>query len=168
MGLCWLVANNHLLQPRDKGAPALPYDTFAYAAEDSNVDFDSNGSPGGSISGFLAPDEIKDEDYAARLTCFVGEGDDCYEGDSMTINEDYLSNAKSPWYNVWNSASPGLTVDGIDIDTFTIEYPTIKPGDTSAQVDLPTQTDSWNLVYIILSFRSTITTGGTISYLIRG
>jgi len=44
----------------------------------------------------------------------------------------------------------------------------IELGDTSAQVDLPTKTDSWNLVYIILSFRSETTTGGTITYLIRG
>jgi len=34
-------------------------------------------------------------------------------------------------------------------------------------VDLPTEDDGFNLVYIILSFRSEIITGGTINYLIR-
>jgi hypothetical protein len=58
-------------------------------------------------------------------------------------------------------------MEGIDIDTFLIEYPAIEPGDTTARVDLPTNTDSWNLVYIVLSFRSDITIGGTINYLVR-
>ena len=156
--------------PETKGHQLYLYDTFAYAAEDSNVDFDSSGSPGGSISGFLAPDEIKDEDYAARLTCFVGEGDDRYDGDYLAVNGSKLwdGTTSHSLNDVWNSKSVGLTASGIDIDTFTVEYPTIKPGDTSAQVDLPTETDSWNLVYIILSFRSEVTTGGAISYLIVG
>ena len=41
---------------------------------------------------------------------------------------------ESPDDNVWNSASPGLVEDGID-DTFEVHHPTIRPGDTSAQVD---------------------------------
>ncbi len=144
------------------------YDDFIYSGMNCNVDFDGDGSPGGIISGFLAPEDVMDEDHAARLTCFVGEGDDAYTGDRISVNGDFLSNAASPSTNVWNSASPGLAEDGIDIDTFIVTYPTINPGDASAQVDLPTGTDSWNLVYIILSFSSEVTSGGTISYLIRG
>jgi len=154
--------------PETKGHQLYLYDDFVYSGMNHNVDFNGDGNPGGTIGGFLVPEDIMDEDYAAHLTCFIGEGDECYEDDSLIFNDDYLSNTESPWDNVWNSKSPGLTTDGIDIDTFTIEYPTIEPGDTSAQVDLPTGTDSWNLVYIILSFRSEITTSGAISYVYVG
>lgn len=143
-------------------------DNFIYSGMNCNVDFDGDGTPGGVVSGFLAPEDVMDAEHAARLTCFVGEGDDAYAGDRISVNGDFLSNTASPSDNVWNSASPGLAEDGIDIDTFEVEYPTISPGDASAQVDLPTGTDSWNLVYIILSFSSEVTSGGTISYLIRG
>jgi hypothetical protein len=153
--------------PETKRHQLYLYDDFIYSDMNCNVDFDDDGSPGGIISGFLAPEELTDEDYAAHLTCFVGEGDEYYEGDSIMVNGVSLSNSESPANNVWNSASPGLMEDGIDIDTFEVNYPTISPGDASAQVDLPTETDSWNLVYIILSFRSSVTSGGTISYLVR-
>ena len=65
-----------------------------------------------------------------------------------------------------------ISADGIDIDTFCIPWGDpvseglLKPGDSSAQVDLYTASDSWNLIYIILSFRSNAITGGTITYLI--
>ena len=161
--------------PWTKGHQLYLYDDrFIYSDMNCNVDFDGDGNPGGIISGFLSPEDIMDEDYAAHATCFVGEGDEYYGGDPpddidcILVNGDYLSNSESPWDNVWNSKSPDLAEDGIDIDTFEIQYPTIRPGDTSAQVDLPTGIDSWNLVYIILSFRSDVTTGGTISYLLRG
>ena len=116
------------------------------------------------------PDGSSDDVWGVRRqTCFVGEGDDYYDGDSILVNDQYLSNSESPWYDVWNSASPEIAEDGIDIDTFYITWSSgaIDPGDTSAQVDLPTETDSWNLIYIILCFRSDITTGGPISYLVR-
>ncbi len=151
-----------------KGHQLYLYDDFVYAAENSNVDFNGDGNPGGTIGGFLAPEEIIDELYAAHLTCFVGEGDEVYSGDYIKLNGTSLSNGASPASNVWNSKSPGLAVDGIDIDTFTVVYPTIEPGDTSAQVDLLTEVDSWNLVYIILSFRSEVTTSGTMSYVYVG
>jgi len=143
-------------------------DRFIYSDMNCNVDFDGDGNPGGLISGFLAPENIMDAEHAARLTCFVGEGDDIYDNDQIIINGDPLSNTESPVDDVWNSKSPGLAADGVDIDTFKVEYPTIRPGDASAQVDLPTETDSWNLVYIILSFSSEVTSGGTISYLVKG
>jgi len=160
------------------------YDDFVYATMDHNVDFDGDGEPGGTISGFLVPDPVEGEVNAAKISCFVGEGDDYYNDDYMVINADEvewngyhwtitggecLSDGKST-DDVWNSWSYGLSEDGIDIDTFYVTWDSglLEPGDTSAQIDLPTETDSWNLVYIILSFRSDITTGGTVSYLIRG
>jgi hypothetical protein len=145
------------------------YDKFFYADENTNIDFDKDGQPGGHISGFIVPDRIGSEVNAAKLTVCVGEGDECYEDDSLIFNGTYLSNAQSPWDNVWNSKSPGVSNDGIDIDTFDITWASglLEEGDTSAQIDLPTQIDSWNLVYIILSFRSETTTGGALSYLIR-
>ncbi|MDH5696414.1 MAG: hypothetical protein OEZ00_07460, partial [Dehalococcoidia bacterium] len=74
--------------------------------------------------------------------------------------------------NVWNSQSVGLTASGIDIDTFKILWTSdlLEPGDTAAEVILsnaspnPSDAELINFVYIIISFRSSITTGGTISY----
>jgi len=135
-----------------------------------NPDFDGDGEPGGLISGFLVPEPVGGEDIAAKLTVFVGEGDSLIDEDQLLVNSQEMSNDESPSDNVWNSESPGLAVPGVDIDTFYIEWDDgiINPADTSAQVDLPTQSDGFNTVYIILSFRSEITTGGTVSYLIRG
>jgi len=159
----------HQLYLYDIGNPSFHL-TFAWGPGGiSNPDFDGDGNPGGHISGFLTPEPIGGEDIAAKLTVFVGEGDNFIEGDQLKVKGYAMSNAVSPSDNVWNSKSPGLAVPGVDIDTFYIEWNDgiIEPGDTSAQVDLPTQSDGFNLVYIILSFRSEITTGGTISYLIR-
>jgi hypothetical protein len=41
----------------------------------------------------------------------------------------------------------------VDVDTFDAS-PYIDAGDTSAEVKLYTQDDSWNLIYVILSFRT--------------
>jgi hypothetical protein len=141
-----------------------------------NVDFDGDGQAGGTISGFLVPDPIAGEVNAAQITCFVGEGDECFgdhppnDIDCLILNGHKLSNSVSPQNNVWNSKSPDLVQDGIDIDTFNITWASdiLEADDSSAQVDLQTGTDSWNLVYIILSFRSSTVTGGTITYLLRG
>ncbi len=64
---------------------------------------------------------------------------------------------------------PGLTVDGVDIDTFNITWASdvLDPGDTSASIDLPAKTDNWNLIYIILSVRSETQTGNTLDYLFK-
>jgi len=158
--------------PETRGHQIYLYDDFIYSAMNNNVDFDGDGEDGGIISGFLVPEQITgegNEDDAAKLTCFVGEGDDYYNYDYIKFNDTALSDGKST-NDVWNSWSVGLSEDGIDIDTFHVTWGSglLEPGDTSAEVDLPTQTDSWNLVYIILSFRSETTAGGTISYLIRG
>jgi hypothetical protein len=153
--------------------------------------------PGGIISGFIVPQQIPGETDAATLTAFVGEGDWCYDGDFLAFNapSQYWSNPWSipdpdsthPWKlwdginlpnnnntatnpdNVWNSYSQSGLNDGIDIKTFHITWASglLHAGDTSARIDMPTWWDSWNLVYIILSFRSATTTGGAISYLIR-
>jgi len=153
--------------PETQGHQLYLYDDFIYSTMDTNVDFDGDGEPGGIISGFLVPDPVEGEVNAAKLTCFVGEGDDYYNGDRLKFNGTSLSDGKST-NDVWNSWSVGLSEDGIDIDTFyvTWESDLLESGETSAQIDLPTQTDSWNLVYVILSFRSETTAGGTISYLI--
>jgi hypothetical protein len=147
------------------------YDDFVYSGMNQYAPLPN----GGIIGGFIAPEEIKDAAYAARLTCFVGEGDEWYDGDYIKVNlgaklwdgTTSNGNSQSNPNNVWNSKSVGLAASGVDIDTFTVAYPTIQPGDASAQVTLYTASDSWNLIYMILSFRSTVTSGGTISYLVR-
>ena len=175
--------------PETKGHQLYLYDDFVYSGMNQEAPLPN----GNTISGFLAPPDITSGgQYAAHMTCFVGEGDEVYYGDFLAFNapSQYWSNpgsipntyklwdgitlppsehnSASDPNNVWNSRSVGINASGIDIDTFTISYPTIQPWDTSARIDLYTQSDSWNLIYIILSFRSDITTGGTISYLIRG
>lgn len=135
-----------------------------------NPDFDGDGEGGGRVSGFLVPQPIEGEEIAAKMTVFVGEGDNPIDDDEVEVNGTNMSNAASPWWNVWNSQSPGLSVSGVDIDTFVIDWDdnVLEPGDSSAEIDLPTWSDGFNLVYIILSFRSEVTTGGTISFLLSG
>jgi hypothetical protein len=83
------------------------------------------------------------------------------------------SNTASAPNNVWNGMSTVFSADGIDVDTFYVPWGNpvstglLQPGDTSARLDLCTAQDNWNLVYIIISFRSKTTTGGTVTYLIR-
>jgi len=135
------------------------YDQFLYASGGSSHTF--------TIEGFEAP-----ADAEAVLTCFVGEGDDHYNDDYLQFNNYYLSDATNPEDDVWNGKSSGLgglAIDGVDIDTFDVSSPIIQPGDTSAGVTLTTDTDCWNLVYIILGFRSeygglTPNSAGIISY----
>jgi hypothetical protein len=135
-----------------------------------NPDFDGDGSPGGTISGFLVPQPVEGEINAAKITCFVGEGDFEYEHDYMQVNGESLPDGTGiPLNNVWNSNSVGLTVPGVDIDTFYVTWSSgiLESGDTSARVDLPTKSDGFTLIYIILSFRSATTSGGVMGYLIK-
>jgi hypothetical protein len=168
--------------PETTGHQLYLYDDFMYSGMNGHVDFNGKG---GIISGFIVPDKIPGEVNAAKLTVFVGEGDLVYPNDYLAMNGTKLwdgitcsSNSKSSPKNVWNSESLGMgTNDGVDVDTLGIDpvnkqYITwasniLKPGDTSAYIDMYTETDSWNLMYIILSFRSKTTTGGSLSYLIR-
>jgi hypothetical protein len=146
--------------PETKGHQLYLFDTFRYVGLDTLVEF--------SVSGFLAPDDTT----GSHLTYFVGEGDDHYVGDFIEVNGSPLSDPPdNPWNNVFNSYSN--TIDdpvlksGIDIDTFDMsEY--IDHGDTSAEVILDNGEEIYDLVYIILSFRSETTSGGSISYLIKG
>lgn len=164
--------------PKTAGHQLYLYDDFIYANNNTNIDFDGDGSPGGDITGFVVPEQIGEEPNAAKLTCFVGEGDNKYTGDSLEFKgqsgfSEFLSNAVSPWSNVWNSQSPGMSYDGVDIDTFDVPWKNglnqnlVEPGDTSAHINLQTSIDSWNLIYMILSMHSETITGGTVHYVIR-
>ena len=143
----------------------------------SNADFDNDDIPGGTISGFLVPNPVGDEVLAGRITVMVGEGDRGYSGDSFKVNGEALNDGSVYGVNnVWNGVSPGMTVEGLDIDTFEVSWASgiLNPGDTSVQVDVPTFppegsdiSDGFTMVYMILSFRSEITTGGSLGYLIK-
>jgi len=165
--------------PETKRHQLYLYDDFIYVDNDEHLEY--------PISGFLVPDPIRDpdtgeitEETAATITCFVGEGDDYYPNDYIALNPPNLPAPDSYklWdgtepgslNNVWNSKSIGLEHPGIDIDTFYVSWESglLEPGDTSAVVALKTATDSWNLVYIIIAFRSATVTGGTVTYLIEG
>ena len=150
-----------------EGRQIYLFDNYLIEGWHNDPDFDGDGNPGGVITGFLIPEDIAEEGEAAKLTVFVGDGDNGMTGDRIKVNDVSLWNSASPSYNVWNSDSPGLSVPGVDIDTFEVTYPTLGPGDTTADINLPTDSDGFIIVYIILSFRSDITTGGAISYLLE-
>ncbi len=165
--------------PETKGHQLYLYDiqnpdfefAEAWGPTNPNPDFDGDGDPGGRISGFLVPEPIEDEEIAAKLTIFAGEGDEGITGEHVEVNDERLSEPPiNPDGNMWNSQSPGLSEDGVDVDTFYVEWDDgiLEPGNTSAQVDMPTGNDGFNTIYIILSFRSETTTGGTVSFLIAG
>jgi hypothetical protein len=152
-----------------RGHQLYLYDTLLFKDHnDKFLDFDQDGTEGGIISGFLVPDPVTGEVNAAKITCFVGEGDDWYEGDYFRFNGTKLDDGTSSLNDVWNGRSIGMSAEGVDVDTFYITWASrlLLPGDTSAQIDMWTDTDVWNLVYIILSFRSAAVTGGTVTYLI--
>ncbi len=153
---------------KDHEDPGTPYLDF--------LDFDQDGEPGGIISSFLVPDPIAGDVIVAKMTCFVGEGDIWYPGDYLRFNgtklpdnDDILGLGGTNTDNVWNGVSIGMSAEGVDVDTFYVRWDDnlLSPGDTSAEIDIWTDIDIWNLVYIVLSFRSETTTGGTVTYLIH-
>jgi len=142
------------------------FDEFHYIGLNTLLNF--------TISGFLAPANTA----GSHLTYFVGEGDNHYTSDYIKVNNYLLPRTGDPYEvppvnpqnNVFNSYSNSLDdryISGIDIDTFDMST-CIAPSSTLATVVLDNGEEIYDLVYIILSFRSEITTGGTISYLIRG
>ncbi len=151
---------------------------------DGNLDFDDDPSyPGGVITDFVVPEPIKDRDgnvietLAARLTCFIVEGDERWSPEHITVTGQQsevsknLSNPESPESNVWNGKSyPGTFKEGVDIDTFELLWAdgVLTPGDNMLYVDLVSNQDAWNLVYFIISIRSETVTGGTTHYVISG
>lgn len=153
--------------PETAGHQLYLYDTFAFSGGDQNLDFDFDGQPGGTITGFVIPEPIQGETDAAKLTIFIGEGDSIYTGDYLIFKGTSLSDGFST-NNVWNGRSVGMTYDGVDIDTFHITWASglLQADDIQAQIDMPSATDNWNLVYMILSLRSETVTGGTRHYVI--
>jgi hypothetical protein len=147
-------------------------------------------SPPMVISGFIVPKRIGLEDEVAKLTFFVGEGDIQITGDYIAIVDQHDATPHKLWdgigdlsdpysntntsgnpTNVWNGRSTGSTSSeaGIDVDTFHVLWTDhiLLEGDTSAQINLHTEGDGYVTIYKILSFRSKITTGGSINYLIH-
>jgi hypothetical protein len=186
----WAYANWSLIiiytSPATQGHQLFLFDKMIYSNQDTfsgvNVDFDGDGEPGGSISGFIVPSPVEGEINAAKITTYIGDGDVWYDGDYIAMNGTKLwdgtsttSNSRNSPNNVFNSTSMGLgSYDGIDIDTLGYDPPNgqyitwdsgiLEPGDTSAQIDMVTHTDVWNVIYIILSFRSKTSIGGILSY----
>ena len=129
--------------PSEEAHQLYLYDSFLYADQDTTHTF--------TVTGFLAP-----SDSEGMLTAFVGEGDEHYDGDYIKFNGNYLSDAVNPWDNVWNGQSSGLgglEIDGVDIDTFDVQS-YIDEGDTSAVIEMGTDIEIWNVVYLLLSFRT--------------
>jgi hypothetical protein len=147
-----------------------------------NIDWDQDGLDGGIITNFIVPNPITNkygvitETIAAKLTCFVVEGDN-FGTSSITITGEQsgasmdLWNVNSPSPDVWNGRSyPGSFNEGVDVDTFEVEWDDgiLTPKDKKLYVDMYSNNDAWNLVYFIISIRSETTTSGTTHYMIRG
>jgi hypothetical protein len=123
------------------------------------------------IGGFLAPPVISANDKS-HITYFVGEGDYLLVNSKVKVNSNWLSDPPTnPENDVLNSQSSGLPVtrtDGIDVDTFVLPEGCILPYATSATITLHTTQETYTLVYLVLSFRSELTTGGIITnYAVR-
>jgi len=140
--------------PSERAHQLYLYDDFLYSDMHATHTF--------TVEGFQVPELEAGEEEWGRLTVFVGEGDECYEDDYIEFNGSRLPRPGDPYDginpqdNVWNGKSSGLAglfIDGVDIDTFDVSDE-LDEGDTSAEVELGTAIDSWNLVYIILSFRT--------------
>ncbi|MFA5309892.1 MAG: hypothetical protein WC370_10480 [Dehalococcoidales bacterium] len=159
-------------------------DNFAFhPGTGGDLDFDEDPTyPGGMITNFIVPNPIKDkfgvvtETVAAKLTCFVVEGDN-FGTSSMVVTGEQsgesitLWNPSSPSPDVINGKSyPGTFNEGVDIDTFEIKWDDgiLMPKDKKLYVDMYSNADAWNLVYFILSVRSETVTGGTENYVITG
>jgi hypothetical protein len=166
----WTYAGWSLLiiysSPGSEGHQLYLFDTFRYVGLNTRLTF--------PISNFLAPDDTT----GSHLTYFVGEGDDFYDHDYIKLNgyllpqpgDPYEDPPVNPQNNVFNSYSNSLDdpyLSGVDIDTFDVSK-CVAPADSSAQVILDNGEEIYNLVYIILSFRSQVTSGGVLGYLIRG
>jgi hypothetical protein len=153
------------------------YDTFMYDTGNGiALDFDNDGQPGGTINGFIVPVPVAGEADAAKLTVFVGEGDVAYSPDYLKFNNTKLwdgttttGNSVGNPNNVFNSASVNMSANGVDIDTFHVTWASglLSPGATSAQIDIVSSQDKFNLIYTIIAFRSTVKVGGNLVYEIR-
>jgi len=120
------------------------------------------------VGGFLAPPVMSAND-TSHITYFVGEGDyeSIYSGSKVKVNSNWLSDPPgNPVEDVLNSYSSGLPVtntDGEDVDTFVLPTGCILPYDTSATITLASTIETYTFVYLVLSFRSELTTGGIIT-----
>lgn len=139
-----------------------------------------------NISGFITPQQGTEpgSSSAVRLTAFVGEGDKqlypdwvAFINQRQTTSSEYLmwdgvtddpNDTSSSPKDAFNSESVGLNAPGIDLDTYSIPWSAgeVNAADSSAGIDIYTDGDGLVSVYVIASFRSTVTSGGAISYLI--
>ena len=102
--------------PATLGHQLYLYDTFLYGNHYTDLDVDQDGQPGGTISGFLVPDQIPGETNAAKISAFVGEGDDAYAGDFIALNapasyashpQDIPDQPYKLWDGTYSIAVPG-------------------------------------------------------------
>jgi hypothetical protein len=157
--------------PETAGHQIYMYDTLTCWLHEAEKDF--------PIEGFLAPSSVATDPAAARVTCFIGEGDSWdnpfNHPENIWLNGVQLNNqgTNQPLEsgNVWNSVSNAMTpsLDGLDLDTFLVagDDGAIEPGDTEATLTMNTWQDVWQLAYIILSFRSDLSGTGLLSYIVE-
>jgi len=75
--------------PSTMGHQLYLFDKFVFmepTVHRGDLDIDGDGQPGGTLSGFIVPEPIPGETDAARISCFIGEGDECWAGDFLAFN----------------------------------------------------------------------------------
>lgn len=174
--------------PQTEGHMLYLYDDFRYSSQSSSS-YKWLYYP--SQTGWLSFDAPGGTGDAARLTCFVVEGDPQYgNGQQGPYDHDGIDlvnqrnarlhldedldgqprDADNVWNSIGNGANPSTTalINGVDIDTFTVPWGVsgIQAGDNKARLEMHTGVDVWCVVYTILSFRSNVTSGGLGGYFI--
>jgi hypothetical protein len=154
--------------PSEKAHQLYVWDrNFYYSGQISSCN-NSNPTLDFLIKGFKAPADHNGD----KLTFFTGEGDrwygdhqwnHCvYDEDFVKFNGTYLGvdsldpnimNTRTNIMDGRSSSMGGATIEGVDIDTFNVtSY--INGGDTQAEIIFGTGIDIWNLVYVVMSFRT--------------
>ena len=166
------------------------YDNFQSIANNS-------GNNLTEISGFIVPYPVAGDTGtdAVKITAFVGEGDNAITsgnvGDYFAIRtqsnssidnklwdgvtDDINPSTHVNWdtqaspLDAYNGESPNLNASGVDIDTFHVPWSAnlVQTNDTTATINMYTIADGLVSVYVIASFRSSVTSGGSVSYLIK-
>jgi hypothetical protein len=94
-----------------------------------------------------------------RVTYFVGEGDVVYDGDYLQFkgvsqpSYTTLAGPNNPADNVMNTVST-TGERGVDIDTYDILSEV--GSDTEANIRLVTEDDRWYIIYMVLSFKTSV------------
>jgi Tfp pilus assembly protein PilX len=161
------------------GTPYVINETLSGFIVPGELPNETSSSDVAKMTAFVGEGDVGlTNDYVAYVDSggnlhYLWDGINCNDNTGSGYNTLTGNNGSAP-YNVWNSSwidqatMQPANVPGVDIDTFHIKWGEnlITTNQTSATIQLSTNGDGYVLVYMIMSFRSSVTSGGPISYLI--